>query len=327
MASRPIARTTVAAAVEDWLEFGLSGRSEKTVRPAESSAEKHIIPDLGARKLHQLTAEDVDQWLKGKSSDLARSTLQRLLSILRRALTRQVARDRLRRNVALHCEVPHGRAGRPSKALSLDQATAVLEAVEGTEMEAYVTVSLLTGARTEELRALTWSHLDLEGVADADPPRPPSIQVWRSVREGGDTKTRMSRRTLRLPDRAVDSLRRHLDAQNAWRSEITDAWSGARSRLLHPRGPPAGPRQCAAILPCVVEQGRTRRPGVDASGAAPQLRLTHVRRRRAVGGHLAPRRAPQHDRDRVRLPQAATPSTDPRDRGDGPTLPAARQIF
>ena len=69
-----------------------------------------------------------------------------------------------------------------------------------------------------------WSHLDLEGVADADLPPLPSIQVRRSVREGGDTKTRLSRRTLRLPDRAVDSLRRHLDAQNSWRSEITDAW-------------------------------------------------------------------------------------------------------
>jgi integrase len=215
-----VARMTVAAAVEDWLEFGLSGRSDKTVTTCRILAEKHIIPDLGARRLHQLTAEEVDQWLKRKSSDLARSTLQRLLSILRRTLTRQVARDRLRRNVALYCEVPQGRAGRPSKALSLDQATAILKAVEGTEMEAYVTVSLLTGARTEELRALTWSHLDLEGAIDADPPQPPSIQVWRSVREGGDTKTRLSRRTLRLPDRAVDSLRRHLKAQNAWRSKI-----------------------------------------------------------------------------------------------------------
>ena len=72
-----IVRATVAAAVADWLEFGLSGRSDKTVTTCRVLAEKHIIPDLGARKLHQLTAQDVDQWLKGKSSDLARSTLQR----------------------------------------------------------------------------------------------------------------------------------------------------------------------------------------------------------------------------------------------------------
>jgi integrase len=59
-------------------------------------------------------------------------------------------------------------------------------------MQAYIVVSLLTGARTEELRALTWSHVDLDGEL-------PSAQLWRSVREGGDTKTRLSRRTLELP--------------------------------------------------------------------------------------------------------------------------------
>ena len=55
-------------------------------------------------------------------------------------------------------------------------------------MHAYVVVSLLAGARTEELRALTWSHLDLDGDANAIPPRPPSIQLWRSVGTGGETK-------------------------------------------------------------------------------------------------------------------------------------------
>lgn len=36
-------------------------------------------------------------------------------------------------------------------------------------MHAYVVMSLLTGARTEELRALTWSHVDLEGDARDQP--------------------------------------------------------------------------------------------------------------------------------------------------------------
>jgi integrase len=38
----------------------------------------------------------------------------------------------------------------------------VLAAAEFTSMRAYIVVSLLTGARTEEMRALTWSHTDLE---------------------------------------------------------------------------------------------------------------------------------------------------------------------
>ncbi len=66
---------------------------------------------------------------------------------------------------------------------------------ERTSLHAYIVVSLLTGARTEELRALTWSHVDFEAT-------PPVIMVWRSVRAGGDTKTRKSRRTLELPSAA-----------------------------------------------------------------------------------------------------------------------------
>jgi len=71
---------------------------------------------------------------------------------------------------------------------------------------AYVVLSLLTGARTEELRALTWAHVDLEGRPDIDPPIPPSVHVWRSVRVDGDTKTRKSRRSLALPARCVQVL-------------------------------------------------------------------------------------------------------------------------
>ena len=35
------------------------------------------------------------------------------------------------------------------------------------------------------------------------------VEVWRSVRAGGDTKTRTSPRTLALPALAVEVLREH----------------------------------------------------------------------------------------------------------------------
>jgi hypothetical protein len=56
------------------------------------------------------------------------------------------------------------------------------------------------------IRALTWDYVDLVGQPDADPEVLPSIAVWRSVRAGGDTKTRKSRRTLALPTRCVPAL-------------------------------------------------------------------------------------------------------------------------
>jgi integrase len=129
---------------------------------------------------------------------------------------------RLKRNVVGLCEVPEGKEQRPSKALNLDQAEAILKAAGNTRMYAYVVLSLLIGARTEELRALAWSEVDLEG--DFDNGTPPWIAVWRSVREGGDTKTKKSRRSLALPRRCVEALQEHRTQQANEREEAGAKW-------------------------------------------------------------------------------------------------------
>ncbi len=215
---------TVADTVRNWLEFGLSGRDAATVEKCTILANKHIIPSLGAAKLIRLSADDVDRWLAEKAKELSTRTLREVRSILVRAVSRAQARDKVKRNVVLLCEIPKGREGRPSKSLTLDQAEAVLTASEGTSLHAYIVLSLLIGARTEELRALTWDHVDLEGKPDAEPPVPPSIMVWRSVRAGGDTKTEKSRRTLALPKRCVDALLSHRERQAVSRKAAGERW-------------------------------------------------------------------------------------------------------
>ena len=153
----------------------------------------------------------------GPSTSPGSTPAATLHSILRRSITRAQARDKVKRNVALLCDVPQGKEGRPSKSLTYDQADALLAAAEGRSLHAYIIVSLLTGARTEELRALTWSHVDLDAT-------PPIIMVWRSVRVGGDTKTRKSRRTLELPQRCADAPRLRRDRQDQLRKRAGDRW-------------------------------------------------------------------------------------------------------
>lgn len=80
-------------------------------------------------------------------------------------------------------------------------------------------------ARTEELRALRWSHVDFAGNPTATPPVLPHIMVWRSVRAGGDTKTLTSRRTLALPERCTDALREQRQRQRAVRALAGDRWT------------------------------------------------------------------------------------------------------
>ena len=88
-----------------------------------------------------------------------------------------------------------------------------MDAARESWLNGYVVLSLATGIRTEEARELRWEHVDLDGDPGAARPVPPSVAVWRSVREGGDTKTAKSRRTLALPRAAVQALREHRKRQ------------------------------------------------------------------------------------------------------------------
>lgn len=85
-------------------------------------------------------------------------------------------------------------------------------------------LSLLIGCRTEEARALRWDHVDLDGDPDAEPPVPPQMAVWRSVRSHGDVKTQKSRRTLRMPVVVVDALKAHKAKQTEDRLLAGAVW-------------------------------------------------------------------------------------------------------
>jgi integrase len=126
----------------------------------------------------------------------SKTSSRRLLGCLNRSVIRAVVWDKVKRNVVALCGIPKG----------------------------HVVLSLLTGARTEELRALDWNHVDLEGNPKIEPPVPPSIQVGHSVRVGGDTKTKKSRRTLSLPLRCVKALRAHREELKRIQTRAGTAW-------------------------------------------------------------------------------------------------------
>ncbi|GII91792.1 tyrosine-type recombinase/integrase [Sinosporangium siamense] len=223
----------MADAVAYWLEHGLGGRSANTVKMYTTFAKTHVISALGARKLRDLSVEDVDQWLAGRTSQLSTRSLKLIHGILNRSVKGAMRRDKVKRNVVELCDVPEGRAGRDSKALTLAQAVAIIESAEKatSRMQAYVVLSLLTGARTEELRALQWSH-----VVAFDESRGTwlpvthagwehkefAVYVWRSVRQKGDTKTAKSRRSLMLPERCLEALRELWQEQEAKSQACTE---------------------------------------------------------------------------------------------------------
>jgi integrase len=220
---RPAGRYTVSHAVEDWLREGLDGRAEKTVG-VNRDVLQPVVHSVGQVALRELTTRHV----RGVLTEIAATHSSRTVVLTHNALERAIrhaeANDYIRRNVAALVRPPAGQPGRPSKSLTAQQAGALLAAAEGSRLGAYVVLCLLAGVRTEEARALTWDHVDLSGDQAANPPVPPHVAVWRSVRAHGDTKTQKSLRTLALPERAVEALREHRERQAEQRLLAGEIW-------------------------------------------------------------------------------------------------------
>src|ERR1022692_3291844 len=213
---------TVRRAAEDWLKEGLDGRSPKTIKKNENVLEP-ILKVIGARRLRELTAAEVRDALITMAAGYSSAAVAMGHNAITRAIRHAEARDLVARNVATLVDTPKGQVGRPSKSLTLEQAAALLAAAASTRMHAYITLCLATGIRTEEARALRWEHIDF-GDPDGDPPVSASAAVWRSVRAHGDTKTEKSRRTLGLPEMAVDALRTHKKRQAGERLAAGAEW-------------------------------------------------------------------------------------------------------
>jgi integrase len=208
--------------------------SAKTINDYTSLAESNLIRFIGAKKLKELTADNVEDWLEGRAPHLTTRTMMAIHSILRRAIRRAQARDKVMRNVATLVDTPDGKKdGRPSRAMTLDQAMSVMYYAEGDPLHAYVVLSFMTGVRTEEARALLWSHV-VAWVPEPGEWRPVTevglksekyaVYVWRSVREDGDTKTEKFRRTLEIPDDVARALKEHHARQASQRLEAGQAW-------------------------------------------------------------------------------------------------------
>ncbi len=265
---------TVAQAINDWLADGLAGRAPKTVSTQQEVLDP-LIDIIGAVPLRDLSAATVRSALNDLAATRATRTVAMAHAGLTRAIRHAEANDKVRRNVATLVDTPAGQEGRPSKSLTFGQAVALIRAARSYGLYAYVVVSLLVGVRTEEARALRWDHVDLEGDPDTDPPVPPHLDVWRSVRAHGDTKTKKSRRSLGLPQMAVEALGEHLQRQAATRQRAGVFVAGQRARLHHRARDMARCGGCAPVAPDDLPESGPR-PAVDATRAAPHLCLSPV---------------------------------------------------
>lgn len=184
-------------------------RAEQTLALYRTICKTHLMESaLGDVRLDQLLPSHIEKALislkrKGLSGSYRRNTY----AVLKAALDSAVADRLIAYNPVLLVKRPPANS-KPSRALTVEELNALLQAAEGSRYHDLVAFIFATGVRKSEALDTTWDHLDLE------------VGLYRVP----GTKTASSKATLPLSPGLVALLDLRRDLQAMERKEAGDQW-------------------------------------------------------------------------------------------------------
>jgi integrase len=203
----PADKLTVGLYLEGWMEDRRDTVTPRTWRTQESMLRNRVNRYIGDVRLCKLTPADVRAMYRRLLSDgLTPSTVGRIHAILKQAM-RDAVRDRITRSNPLEDVKAPKQERKEKDVLTPDELRRLLDAVRGGRFEGVFYLCSLVGLRIGEALALRYEDVDLERG---------TIRVERTLHEGecSAPKTSCSRRTLSLPQRALEALVRHCGGRN-----------------------------------------------------------------------------------------------------------------
>ncbi len=214
---------TLGKYLDSWLKDSVQDTVRLTTYQGyERIVRLHIKPTLESIKLDRITPLHVRGLYRERLEfGLAPRMVQLIHTTLHKALKQAVADDLIPRNVTEAVKAPRP-VSKEMQPLSPDQARALLGAARGEKLEALYVLALTTGMRQGELLGLKWEDVEMESG---------TLHVRRTLStamgEGfsfNPPKTSKSRRSIKIPQLALQSLRRHRTAQLEERMKVAGLW-------------------------------------------------------------------------------------------------------
>ena len=203
---------TVTGYITRWLEdFAKATLAPRTYHNYKLQIREHIVPAFGMMKLSKLDTPNIQALYTAKLRDgLKPSSVKYIHAVLHCALKKAVELRLIPRNPAASARPPKIRQEEITP-LDAQQARLLLEAAKDDRFECLYILSLTCGLRMGESLGLKWSDIDLDAG---------TLRVHRQVqriRDGGglvfSEPKNASRRTIDLPQRAVEALRSYRKRQ------------------------------------------------------------------------------------------------------------------
>ena len=203
---------TVSGYMTRWLEdFAKGTIAPRTYHNYRLQIREHIVPAFGTMKLSKLDAPNIQALYTAKLRDgLKPSSVRYIHAVLHCALKKAVELRLISRNPTASARPPKIRQEEITP-LDAHQARLLLEAAKHDRFECLYILSLTCGLRMGESLGLKWSDIDLDAG---------TLRVHRQVqriRDGGglvfSEPKNASRRTIDLPQRALEALRSYRKRQ------------------------------------------------------------------------------------------------------------------
>jgi len=199
----------VGQRIDQWRTSGVIGA--KTTARYGMFLKHQVAPHIGAIALQRLTTLDVETWhAKLMAAGLAASTIKSAHKLLVKALADAVKHGQLARNVAALQRVPKGATAEVS-IITADQIEPVVSKLKSVAIYPRALLALTCGLRAGEVNGLRWCDVDLDAKV---------LRVQQATEEVmgrpvviKEPKTAAGRRSLSVPDVAIDALRDHRKAQ------------------------------------------------------------------------------------------------------------------
>ena len=198
---------TVAEYCEKWLLMQSVHIRATTLIDYTSKVRRHIIKELGEKRMADVTLDDIQVALvpvSKKSASVYKSVVILYKSIFRAAKESHV----IDTNPTIYLEAKGGGVPQEERqALTDEQVERLLDAIRGLPPYVFVMIGLYAGLRREEILALQWDSVYL----DTEAPYLTVRRAWHTEHNRPviltELKTKAAERNIPLPDRLAECLK------------------------------------------------------------------------------------------------------------------------
>jgi len=229
-----------------WFATASASMSEDRKAAVRREINQNILPKIGQLRLADVTADDLRAVMAGRAS-MSKATQEKTRQVLRRIFGDAEEAGKIARDPARRLKTAGGTPTARREALTEKQQQILLDTVEDLPVKLFVYLGLFAGLRREEICALRWDCVDLDGPA-------PTIRVRRACRWVKNNRAEISDvlkssaawRDIPIPEVLAKELRAaHSASVSPWvihnmqgepwsHATLRSAWDSVKARSAGP---------------------------------------------------------------------------------------------